>query len=252
MRSILGTGLTVCLVLSASSWARADDQADMKALVEKAIKAHGGADKLAKFKAATTKMKGKFYGMGDGIDYTGEFKVQLPDKTRNAITVEANGQKFTITQVFNGDKGWISTNGDVKDADKDQIDEAKEELYDNKVTNLYPLLEKGFKLSLLGESKVGDQEAVGVKVASEGHRDVNLFFDKKTNYLIKTETHVKDLMGGGGEVAQETLYEDYKEVSGVKQPHKIVVSRDGKKFVDGELSDAKLLDKLDDSVFGKP
>ena len=39
-------------------------------MIEKAIKAMGGEENLAKGKAFTFTMKGKLYGMGDGIDYT--------------------------------------------------------------------------------------------------------------------------------------------------------------------------------------
>ena len=251
MRGIVTAFAVLGICLGPVALVRADDQADAKAVIEKAIKAEG-ADKLAKLQGLTMKMSGKFYGMGDGIDYAGDWKVQLPDKTRNEITIDANGQKFTFIQVFNGDKGWISMNGEVSDANKDQIDEAKEELYDSQVTNLYPLLEKEFKLSPLGDSKVGDKEVVGVKVSNKGHRDINLFFDKKTSFLLKTETHVKDLMGGGGEVAQETLYDDYKDADGVKYPYKVLINRDGKKFVDGEVKEIKLVEKIDDSSFGKP
>ncbi|HEV3237946.1 MAG TPA: hypothetical protein VGZ25_13220 [Gemmataceae bacterium] len=251
MRGAVTRILVIGAWLVPFSFLRADEQADAKAVIEKAIKAEG-ADKLAKLQGMNMKMNGKFYGMGDGIDYAGDWKVQLPDKTRNEITIDANGQKFTFIQIFNGDKGWISMNGEVSDANKDQIDEAKEELYDSQVTNLYPLLGKEFKLSPLGDSKVGDKEAVGVKVSSKGHRDISLFFDKKTSYLLKTETNVKDLMGGGGEVAQVTLYDDYKDVDGVKYPHKVVIDRDGKKFVDGEVKEVKLVEKVDDGAFAKP
>ena len=33
---------------------------------------------------------------------------------------------------------------------------------------------------------------------------------------------------------------------------KFVVKRDGKPFIDGELSEYQLLEKVDDSVFAKP
>ena len=67
---------------------RADDDAEMKALIEKAIKAHGGADKLSKQKATTMKFKGKIYA-ADGLDYTGELALQYPDRVRTDINFDA-------------------------------------------------------------------------------------------------------------------------------------------------------------------
>jgi hypothetical protein len=35
-------------------------------------------------------------------------------------------------------------------------------------------------------------------------------------------------------------------------PHKVTIQRDGKPYVEGELIDVKITEKLDDSVFEKP
>ena len=71
MRWALGASLVMGLVLAAPALVRADDDAEMKALIEKAIKAHGGADKLNKQKATTMKFKGKIYAVGDGLEPVG-------------------------------------------------------------------------------------------------------------------------------------------------------------------------------------
>jgi hypothetical protein len=252
MRGILTAATMIGLVLAAPLVARADDEADMKALIEKAIKAHGGAEKLSKNKASTSKFKGKFYGMGDGIDYAADMSVQGQTQMRFDLSFETNGMKFTIVNVLNGDKGWSSFNGKTDEMSKEAIAEGKEDLYFGWVSALYPLTEKDFKFSPLGDSKVGDKEAVGVKVSRKDHRDVNLYFDKKTNMLLKTEHQSKDVMGGGAEFNRETYYDDYKDVEGTKQPHKIVINRDGKPYVDAEITEIKPTEKLDDKVFDKP
>jgi outer membrane lipoprotein-sorting protein len=246
--------LAAALVVAATGAARAAEKSDAKAIVEKAIKARGGEEKLAKFKAFTFKMKGKFYGMGEGIDYTGEWSVQAPDKMRFKIEGGAGDMKFTFARVLNGDKMWTKIGDDVQAVDdKDQIKEAQEEMYGDYVTSLVPLVkEKGFTLASLGEVKVDGKPAVGVRVSHKGHRDINLFFDKDSGLLVKTEHTVKDFMAGGNEQTQETIYSDYKEFGGVKHPAKMVINRDGKKFVEGEITEFEPKEKLDDSVFGKP
>jgi hypothetical protein len=245
--------LTIVTIIPAS-WARADDAADQKALkdlVDKAIKAQGGAEKLKKFKATTFKMKGKFYGMGDGIEYTGEVAGMYPDKSKSVINVDV-GQKFTVTQVLNGDKLWVSANGMVTEGDKDALAEAKEVMYAQYVKSLFVLKDKKYKLEPLGESKVNDIEVIGIRVSSKDHRDVNLYINKKNSLLVKSETQVKDQMAGGKEVNQETFYEDYKDVDGMPAPHKILIHHDGKIYVDAVISEIKSTESLDDSLFGKP
>ena len=79
MRKWLGISMVSVLVAAAGAVVRADD-ASPKAIIERAVKAQGGEDKLARFNAYTYTEKGKYYGMGDGIDYVGKYAVQLPDQ----------------------------------------------------------------------------------------------------------------------------------------------------------------------------
>ena len=51
---------------------------------------------------------------------------------------------------------------------------------------------------------------------------------------------------------QETLYGDYRDVQGAKLPMKVTINREGKKYVEGENSDLKAVEKPDEKLFGKP
>jgi hypothetical protein len=247
MRTLFSLASAACLMVAASG--RADEQADLQKIVDKAIKAHGTP--AAKHKATVSKMKGKFYGMGEGIDFTADLKTQDPGQSRMDFSLEVMGQTFEFIQTMNGDKGWKSLGGNVEDLSKEELDEGKETIYAERLTRLAPLKEKGYKLSALGEKKVGDRPALGIKVSHDGHRDVNLYFDKENGLLRSTERRAKDVMAGQ-EFAQETLYENYKAVDGVQHPHKVTINRDGKAFVDAQITEFKRLDELDASTFAKP
>jgi hypothetical protein len=231
--------------------ARADDAASAREAVDKGIKAMGGAEKLAEWKAYSWKGKGTFYGMGAEIPYTGTWTVQWPDKEKYAIDSEFNGQKISFTAVVTADKGWRKFADQTQELDKEQLDEAKQEMHLNYVSSLLPLTEGSAKLSSLGEVMVDKKSAVGIKVSSKGYRDVSLYFDKDTGLLVKSQMRVKDEMAGT-EVDQETLYSDYQEYDGVKHPRKVVINRDGKKYIDGTTSDWKRLEKVDDKIFAEP
>ncbi len=250
MRGTMSLLTAAAVALLGAGPARADDA---KALVDKAIKAVGGAEKLAKYKAETYKGKGKFYGMGEGIDFTGEWAMQLPDRMRVKIDVDANGMQLAIVRVANGDKVWMSFNGTTTEVDdKDEIAETRDGLHHNWVASLLPLKDKAFTLALVGEEKVGDRPAVGVKASHKGRRDINLFFDKEKGLLLKTVTVAKGRDTGGKEVTQETLYSDYKEEDGIKRPRKVVINRDGKVYIESEMTELKPHEKLDDATFAKP
>jgi outer membrane lipoprotein-sorting protein len=251
MRRLLGV---VCVAgLLAGGAVRADDAAEVKAVLDKAVAAHGGADILTKYKAVSMHMKGKLHGViGDSVDISGDAASQLPDRLRFEMSVSVMGMDFKITQILNGDKGWVALNDKVMEMTKEQLAEAKEQMYVSNVTRLVVLRDKAYKLSPLGDAKVGGKEAVGLRVEHEGHRDVSLYFDKKTGLLLKTETRGKDPMAGDKEFTAETLYDDYKKEDGFPFAHKVTVKRDGKPFVETETSDVKVSEKLDDSNFEKP
>jgi hypothetical protein len=244
--------LAVALSLTVAGLGRAEEKAEPKALIEKAIKATGGEETIAKFKVTIFKDKGKFYGMGQGEAYTGEFTVQHPDKMRVKIEAGAGDMKFTFIQVVNGDKVWRKL-GDAKAAvEKEEAAEVRESVYAGFVASLLPLKDKSFELAPLGEVKVGGKPALGVKVSHKGHRDVNLFFDKESGLLVKSETVVKDPMEGFKEKTQETLYSDYKPLKGMQLPRKVHINRDGKKYIESEVTEIDLLEKGDDAAFAEP
>ncbi len=244
MRKHLARLIAFSILVGSGGVARADDQADCRAIIDKAIKAAGGEEKLSKHNAQTWNEKGTYYGMGAGVPYTGKYAVQWPGQFR----MEIEGV-FTI--VLDGDKGWIMSAGGTMELTKEQLQEQKEEQYHGWVTTLLPLKDKAFELKPLGESKVGDRPASGVRVSRKDHRDVNLYFDKDNGLLLKRESRVKD-QESGKEVDQVVSYLDYKEVAGMKHPTKIVMKRDGKQFVEAEVIDFKPMEKLDTSDFAKP
>src|SRR5262249_24189574 len=159
----------------------ADDKAAVRALVSQAIKAHGGEAVLAKFAAATMKMKGTVHVQGMAIEFTGELSAQGMDQQKAVIDFEIGGQKFTIKNGLNRDKGWVKLNDTVVEMDKEELANTREEAYAGWLQSLLPLKDEAFALAPLGEVMVDERPAVGIRVSHKDHKDVNLYFDKKTN-----------------------------------------------------------------------
>jgi hypothetical protein len=232
--------------------ARADDAKEARALVDKAIKAHGGAEAVAKYQAAVGTFKGTFHGMGMEVPMTGEISTFGGDKIKVDVQIEAGGMKIPVVSVLNGDKGWLKVGDTVTELDKDQLAEGVEKAHAGWVASLAPLVTgKGYTLATTGELLVGEKKALGVKVTTKGRRDVELYFDKETGLLARYDVKVKD-EGTGQEVTEETVMSEYKDVKGVKQAAKFTTKRDGKLHVEGEVSDHQLSEKLEASVFDKP
>jgi hypothetical protein len=244
---------TLSLILITPGVSRADERADMLEIVNKAIEAVGGDEKLAKFQAEIFRAKGKIRLRGaDLVIDSGEWSVQRPDKLRTQV----KAGDLTWIHVVNGDKVWskIGDMATLQIEDKDQIGQAIEQRYADWVCTLVPLKAKEFTLHSAGVAKVAKKPATGVRVSHKGHRDIELFFDKENGFLVKSVTKVvlSDDEGKSEQVTQETVFSDYTEVNRVKRPWKISVSHDGKMFMEIEVTQMELKEKLDDSVFSKP
>ncbi len=249
MRHLLLPALAAGLLLAAAG--RAADPADARAILDRAAQAHGGLDKLSALRADRVKAKGVVFLNKSKIPFTAETSIQLPNQFRNVMRFEVNGKPRTLTQILNGDQGWVTDDGKVLTPDAKALNNMKEMIYLDNVVRLAPLLkEKGFDLKTLPETKVNDRPAVGVRVASKGHKDVDLYFDRKTSLLVKTVHPVVN--AEGKEVQQEEYYSDHRETNGCKRPMKVVAYQDGVKSMEGELTEVKYLDRIDPREFARP
>jgi hypothetical protein len=244
--------VALCL-LAGKVPARAGELAEAKALLGKSIKALGDKEKLARLPAATLKTKGTIQVKGMTAEFSGEWSAQAQEKYRWEIDASFNGQAVSVALILNKDKGWARHGGNQsQEIPPDahalaHTDFAAVRLAERLVT----LEDKAYHLSPLGELKINDRTAVGIKVAHEGGPDIDLFFDKETMLPLRTELRVKEGKDGQ-EVLHSFSYGDYKEVDGVKHFTKLTFRRDDKVLIEMELSDIKLQEKLDDGVFDKP
>src|SRR4030095_1694149 len=106
------------LVMASTAIADETQVAEARRVVEKALRAMGGKEKLAGVKAATFNTKGKLYWFGAGTDFTGEMAVQGLTKARTVMSFEFLGKRQTIIAVVNGDKGWVKANDVVTEIDQ--------------------------------------------------------------------------------------------------------------------------------------
>jgi hypothetical protein len=247
MNRFFGAVLAAVFVIGLSTQTRAADDKDTKAILDKAIKALGGEEKLAKAKAATWKTKGKIsFGENDNA-FKGDVTVQGLDHCRQ----EFEGDLGKFVMVLAGDKGWMAFGDNTTPLDKDPLDGAKRDIYLQMIpVTLLPLKDKDFKIEAAGEEKVDGKPAVGLKVTAPDKKDFTIHFDKESGLPVKLAAKITDF--GGAEVAQETTYSDYKEFDGIKKATKVVIQRDGKKFLEQQISDFKVLDKVDPKTFAEP
>jgi hypothetical protein len=250
MKPFLGAALAIAVVFATSIPARADDK-DTNAIVDKAIKAVGGEEKLKKLDVMSWKTKATVTFNGEDHPFSSQSTHQGLDHYRNEFEVEFQGNDVKGTVVLNGDKGWRKFGDQSMPMDEDAVANEKHQVALGILPiKLVALKDKGYKLEAAGEQKVGDKPASGIKVTCPGGKDITIYFDKESGLPVRTVARVVGF--DGQEFTQETTLSDYKEIDGIKKAMKAESKRDGEAFIKSEISDFKVLDKVDAKTFAEP
>jgi len=251
MKRFLGVVLATTFVLSLGASARAADEKDAKAILDKGIKALGGEENLSKVKAASWKTQGKVNINGEDNDFTSSATIQGLDHFRSEFEGEFGGNKIKAVSVLAKNKGWRQFGDQNMEFDADALANEKRSAYLQVIpTLLVPLKDKNFKLEAAGEKAVGGKPAVGLKVTPPDGKDFTLYLDKESGLPVQLVAKVVGFMGE--EFTQESTYSDYKENSGIKKAMKISTKRDGEKFIEVQITEFKVLDKVDPKTFEEP
>ena len=228
-RTRLFGGVLAVLAIAGGRSAWADDK-DATAVLDKAIKALGGEEKLGKAAGFTWKTKGTLTFNGSDNEMSGQETMAPPDRFRADVDGEFNGNKVKIAVVLNGDKGWRKINDETMPLEGDALANEKRSLYLHLSTlTVLPLKGKGYKVAAAGEEKVGDKPAAVLKVTGPDGKDFKLFFDKESGLPVKRVAKVAGF--GGEEYDQETLYKSYKDFGGIQKATRVEIKRNGEKFL---------------------
>ena len=249
MRRILVLMLAAGCWLDAPTAAPADDARAAKAIVDDAIKAHGGPEKLAQTELMTRQAKG-VASLGQELPFTDEWVLQLPERWRWTFDVGAPGQKARLVFVVNGDKGWQSTGGVTMDISKERLEELREEAYVMWLSTLLPFAkENRFSLATLPDALVDGRPAVGVKATHLGRPEVKLYFDKQNGLLVKIARRAKE---ASQPTDKEYLYSAYKGFEGTSLPTRYAELANGRKLMEATEMSYRFLRSVDDKTFARP
>jgi hypothetical protein len=234
------------VVLTAYGSAKADEQT-AKAILDKAIKAMGGEEKLSRIKAFTVKGKGTVVVDGDDLPFTYETIAKGIDQYRSTYEGMAGGEKFTGANVIDGDKGWRKRDDQVDKLEGKELDQEKRNAYLDVVPVLLTLLKgKGFKL----DSAESDSSTTGIRVTGPEGKEFTIRFDKDSSLPIRLSGEAVD--DQGDEFTQETTFEGYKEFDGIKVATKAIIKKDGERFVEIEELEFKAIDEVKPDSFAEP
>src|SRR4051794_31857584 len=94
-----------------------------------------------------------------------------------------------VVHVVSGRRSWSRADGQFEEHSREQAELSAMLLRALRLAEwLLPLREALFELSPLGELKVGNRPALGIRVVEQGMPDaLRFWFDKETGLLLKLE-----------------------------------------------------------------
>ena len=248
-RSMLFVGSAV--VLGAPGMAARAQEPRPEEIIDKAIRAHGGEERLAGLSAFTLKERMAY---PDAATWDTQVVVQLPGRYRWERTTSSEGKSTTTLIVLDGEQGWMKLNDVVTPYPKTFI--ASIWKYTIPYEGPRSILRLRARqrnaachISTAGEGTVEGRPAVGLRMKLEGGPEATWYFDKETGLLLKTEQRTKRFEGEDNVL--ETLYGDYQTFDGFLMARKVTSRREGKLALTTELIDFKVATPSE-GAFAKP
>ncbi|MCB0442992.1 MAG: insulinase family protein [Flavobacterium sp.] len=176
-----------------------------KSVLEKYIAAIGGQKAVSDVKTILTKSSGTI--QGTALELTTKVSAE------NKMMVEMKAMGMTMMkQVVTKDSGYMVQQGQRKDFSAEELSEMKASAYPFEELNLL----SDNSITLGGIENIGGSDAYAVK-----NGKTTYYYDVKSGLKV---AEAKEMEQMGQKMTQTTNYADYKEVKGVKIPHKTTLN----------------------------
>ena len=214
-----------------------------------AIGGKGAADRIQSLvvKGTTTIFSGEV------VAYEAE---QLaPDKGHESFAIQkvtgrpcAGDSRCEYARVINGRQGWLKSDAGVQEL-------AGEQLGDQKL--LFPLFmilklkDQYSSMRVSGQDKIDGRDVFVLSAIRFDNKRERLYFDVENGLLRRRISYMSTIVAT---IPQQTDFEDYREVEGLKLPFMITVSSvdRGNLPISRKFAEIKLNVRVDDSKFDKP
>ncbi|WP_203295377.1 M16 family metallopeptidase [Luteirhabdus pelagi] len=191
------------------------------------LKAIGGKENVKNVNSMMMKANASMQGMNLGME------IKNTTAGKSSMVISMGGTPMQKV-VFDGEKGYTMAQGQKMEFTEEQIEKAKK--------NAVPF----------DELTVGDAKVVGIEpMDGKDMYVVQMSESSKAYYSKESGLKLKEVevqKQGEQEMSQTTLYNDYKEVKGIKVPHTITVSF-GPQQLDFNVTEVKINEGVSDADF---
>jgi zinc protease len=215
-----------------------------QAILLKTVDACGGVAAFKKIKSINTTGKltmntpqGAFTLDVKGLDV-------FPDKSRQEVVTPMGNQVV----VINGSEGWMEAGGKKQMLPAEQVGESKKD-NDRNTTMLFTRADNpDYKVAYKGEEDFQGKKAIRLEFLSTSGVQFALLIDP-VGFMPVGMKYTGQTMGIPGNAEQ--IYNEYKEISGVKLPVKVTISAGGM-TIEMETTTTTINGQYDASLFNKP
>jgi hypothetical protein len=245
--SIVVLGLWVVAGIG-GAWAEPDQAIVPSEVIQRAIAAHGGKDALAKRATVSYRTETVMYVDGEERKVVTDGIYQAPAQMKSQARFQSG---ITLIQWDSDGRAWQKLGEKpVEELRGHALKYEQHILYITYLQLLNPLVSdgNGFHLAAVGQSELDGRTINGIRVTKESQEPVTLFFDAKTNLLVKLQRKTYDRQEGKEQILEE-IFSDFKDIDGAKQPTRSSIFIDGKKASVKVRVESKPIEKQPDSIF---
>ncbi len=246
MRSDFMPSFFVCLLLLLVGEASAEEP---RAILDRAIQAHGGAARLELTKKGHLKATIEEHRFNNAIKLQIEEWFDLPNRYSRTIDRTSDDPPTHLQEIYTGKERWIREGTQPPRLDR-QPPPGLQEWYAI-LALLLSLRDKDVQLKSIPNETTDDRVLVGFHITFSKVMGGDFFFDKSSGLLSRTRQLVKNFVIPQ-EVKMEKFYEDYREIQGIHYPMRFrsVAGQEYSNIV--TLSSIEFGNRFDEGVFTMP
>jgi phosphotransferase system IIB component len=173
-------------------------------VIERYLSALGGRENFEKINDRITKITGSM----SGINFEMTIYQKEPNKLKQIIKAGDVNQKI----VYDGTNGYSSMNGNKMEISAAELEKLK---YESIFKLLLYLNEYAVRLNLIGIEEINGMNAYEIELLLPGEIKWIQYYDTTTGLKIKEK---KFIILPHGTFTQETYFDDFREIDGIKYP----------------------------------
>lgn len=179
------------------------------------------------------------------LQLTAKSFIQMPDKLRRDIVLPFG----EITMVFDGERGWQKSPRGVQDLPPAQLELMRKSIARDLQHLLLDAQEGKRTVQFLESAAVNGSDVDVIVVTDQSGDTVRLFVEKSTGRTLKQAFQGNSPFAGP--VEEEQIFSDFRTVSGLTLPFKVLTLHNGKKASESTVDHYEVNVGLDPKLFAR-